>query len=239
MLAGVVPARAVRSAVGDDVPRSRPPGRAPRSHPPRGVWSAVAEVVSVARALAAGTEDRCWQRAAESSVFGAIGFATAGPVAERLNSAALTTRAALRRAAAAVDSEVSSASGDLEAAASWEPASQRRLEAAASECEARRAGRGFSFLAAQAAVMDGLLAEILLRLATAPLGLAEASSRDAGAAQGGRGGIVCHWCSGMGEQQKASLVTGCWPRISRVQIVRLAALRGWQASLRPTDDSVE
>ena len=78
-------------------------------------------------------------------------------------------------------------------------------------------------------------ARALWRLSAAVAGLKVASWSDGGGAHCGIGGMCCHWFSGIGAFWKSALVTGCWPRMSRVQIVTLASLRGWHASFRPTD----
>ena len=55
----------------------------------------------------------------------------------------------------------------------------------------------------------------------------------------GTAGMVCQRCSGMAAQRKRSFVMGCSPRIRRIHVVVLPALRGQHARLRPTADWVE
>ena len=78
-----------------------------------------------------------------------------------------------------------------------------------------------------------------LALAEAGCGRSTACSREAGWGQGGASGMACQECCGIGWHSNGALVIGCVPRMRRVHVVVLPALRGSQACFRPTDDRVE
>ena len=189
-LAGVKPARAAR--------------RVPRSDPPRGVWLAVVSAAPGAREPEAGTEDRRCQRAAEGSVCTVGGLAAkAGPDAERLSSAAFARSSALRKDSAAVTCwRVNGAADQAEVQVEVE---EDEGVGAGAGAGAETVGRGAAGLAGGG--LHGCLA--LLFFAAADAGRQTACWRVCGGAQAGKGGIVCHRCSGTGACSKAAFVMGC------------------------------
>ena len=119
---------------------------------------------------------------------------------------------------------------------------QRRLDAAASECSEKVASERRGVVPAVTWRVGEVACPLCLPrslLLAAEAGRRTACSSDSGCGHGGAGGIIWPRCCGMGAAANGTLVAGCVPRISRVHMVVLPALRGSQACLRPTAESVE
>ena len=175
---------------------------------------AVVTAAPGAREPDAGTEDRRCQRAAEGSLCSAGVLANvAGPDAERLSSAAFDRSSERRRVSAAVTCwRVKGAEVQAEVQVEVDGDGGVGTGAGAG---AGAAGRGAAGLAG-GGLQDCLT---LLFFAAADAGRQTACWSDCGGAQAGKGGIVCHRCSGTGACSKAAFVMGCWPLIKRVHVV--------------------
>ena len=167
-----------------------------------------------------GTEDMHCQDMVLQSV-GGLG-STAGRDAEKLRSAALDWSPLRHQASCAVTGWCACLAG---AAQAFEVA------VAVGGAGAEGAGRGGFGLAATA-----VPAFLALPLFAAAVEGRRTASRRGGGAHCGTAGMFCHRCSGMAAQRNRSFVMGCSPRIRRIHVVVLPALRGQHASLRPTAD---